>query len=161
MKTSDEKYMLLALKEAQKAYDLGEVPVGAVIVKDDVVIAKAHNLRQTKKQVTGHAEILAINKATKKLNAWILEGCTMYVTIEPCLMCAGTIIQARMKKVCYGAKEPKFGALGSLINMATIPSLNHHLDIEGGILEEEASALIKTFFQKLRKKDNSIDKMDK
>lgn len=158
MKTNNEKYMLLALKEAKKAYDLGEVPVGAVIVKDDKVIAKAHNLRQSKKQVTGHAEIIAINKASKKLNAWILDECTIYVTLEPCLMCAGTIIQSRMKKVYYGAKEPKFGAFGSLTNLVTIPSLNHKVEVEGGILDEEASNLLKSFFQKLRKKDNSIDK---
>lgn len=153
MKTNDEKYMLLALKEAQLAFDIGEVPVGAVIVKDNKVIAKAHNLRQTKRQATNHAEILAINKACKKLNAWILEDCTIYVTLEPCLMCAGAIIQARMKRVCFGANEPKFGALGSLTDISKIPNINHQIEVTGNILENESSNLLKSFFKKLRKKD--------
>lgn len=156
MKTNDEKYMLIALTEAKKAYALGEVPVGAVIVKDDKVIARAHNERQSKKAVLGHAEVIAIQKACKKLGAWILDDCTMYVTLEPCLMCAGAIIQARMKRVCYGASEPKFGALGSLTNVSTIPNLNHHLEVTSHILDKESSTLIKKFFQELRKKDSSL-----
>ena len=115
--TNNEKYMALALKEAEKAFKKNEVPVGCVIVKDDKVIARAHNLRQTKKSVLGHAEILAIEKASKKLNSWILEDCTIYVTLEPCPMCAGTILQSRIKKLVFAAQEPKFGACGSVINL--------------------------------------------
>lgn len=156
MISNDEKYMKLALAEAKKAYAMGEVPVGAVIVKDGHVIAKSHNKRQTTKNVFGHAEVLAIGKATKKLNAWILDDCTIYVTLEPCLMCAGAIIQARMKRVCYGASEPKFGALGSLTDISALPNLNHHLEVVPHILEEESSTLIKNFFRDLRKKDSCL-----
>lgn len=149
---NDLKYMSLALKEAKKAFDKGEVPVGAVIVKNDVVIAKAHNLRQTKKSVLSHAEILAIEKASKKLNSWILEDCILYVTIEPCIMCAGTILQSRIKKVVYGAKEPKFGALGSILDISNIPEFNHQLEIVSGVMEDKTSEIMKFFFQNLRKK---------
>lgn len=156
MKTIDEKYMQKALVEAKKAYSIGEVPVGAVIVRDGKIIARAHNSRQTKKKVLGHAEIMAIEKASKKLGTWILDDCTIYVTIEPCLMCAGAIIQARMQKVCFGAHEPKFGALGSLTDISTLPKLNHHIEVVPHILENECSTLIKDFFKELRKKDSSL-----
>ena len=149
---NDLNFMNLALKEAKKAFLKGEVPVGAVIVKDNQVIAKAHNLRQTKKSVISHAEILAIQKATKKLNSWILEGCTLYVTIEPCIMCAGTILQSRITKVVYGAKEPKFGALGSVLDISQIPGFNHKLEVISGVLEEESSLIMRSFFQNLRRK---------
>ena len=149
---NDLNFMNLALKEAKKAFLKGEVPVGAVIVKDNKVIAKAHNLRQTKKSVISHAEILAIQKATKKLNSWILEGCTLYVTIEPCIMCAGTILQSRITKVVYGAKEPKFGALGSVLDISQIPGFNHKLEVISGVLEEESSLIMRSFFQNLRRK---------
>lgn len=149
---NDLKYMSLALKEAKKAFDKGEVPVGAVIVKNDVVIAKAHNLRQTKKSVLSHAEILVIEKASKKLNSWILEDCILYVTIEPCIMCAGTILQSRIKKVVYGAKEPKFGALGSILDISNIPEFNHQLEIVSGVMEDKTSEIMKFFFHNLRKK---------
>ena len=147
--TNNEKYMRLALKEAKKAFDKNEVPVGCVIVKDDKVIARAHNLRQTKKSVLGHAEIIAIEKASKKLDSWILEDCTMYVTLEPCPMCAGTIIQSRMKKVVYAANEPKFGACGSVINLFE-NKFNHVVLVESNVLEEESRQLLKNFFQILR-----------
>ena len=144
--------MSLALKEAKKAALKGEVPVGAVIVKDEIIIAKAHNLRHTKKSVTAHAEMLAIQKATKKLNSWMLDDCTLYVTIEPCLMCSGTILQSRIKRVVYGAKEPKFGAMGSIIDISNISGFNHNIEVTSGIMEEETSQIMKLFFQNLRKK---------
>lgn len=147
--TNNEKYMRLALIEAKKAFDKNEVPVGCVIVKDDKVIAKAHNLRQTKKSVLAHAEILAIQKASKKLDSWILEDCTMYVTLEPCPMCAGTILQSRIKKLVYATKEPKFGACQSVMNLFDY-KFNHQVEIIDGILQEEASNLMKNFFQILR-----------
>mgnify|MGYP003412133864 FL=1 len=147
--TNNEKYMRLALIEAKKAFDKNEVPVGCVIVKDDKVIAKAHNLRQTKKSVLAHAEILAIQKASKKLDSWILEDCTMYVTLEPCPMCAGTILQSRIKKLVYATKEPKFGACQSVMNLFDY-KFNHQVEITDGILQEEASNLMKNFFQILR-----------
>lgn len=147
--TNNEKYMRLALIEAKKAFDKNEVPVGCVIVKDDKVIAKAHNLRQTKKSVLAHAEILAIQKASKKLDSWILEDCTMYVTLEPCPMCAGTILQSRIKKLVYATKEPKFGACQSVMNLFDY-KFNHQVEITEGILQEEASNLMKNFFQILR-----------
>ena len=147
--TNNEKYMRLALIEAKKAFDKNEVPVGCVIVKDDKVIAKAHNLRQTKKSVLAHAEILAIQKASKKLDSWILEDCTMYVTLEPCPMCAGTILQSRIKKLVYATKEPKFGACQSVMNLFDY-KFNHQVEITDGILQEEASNNMKNFFQILR-----------
>ena len=147
--TNNEKYMLLALKEAEKAFNKGEVPVGCVIVKDDVVIAKAHNLRQTKKTALAHAEILAIQKASKKLNSWILEDCVMYVTLEPCAMCAGTIIQSRIKKLIFGANEPKFGACGSVVNLFEY-KFNHQVEVEPNVMKEESAKLLKNFFQILR-----------
>ncbi len=147
--TNNEKYMRLALIEAKKAFDKNEVPVGCVIVKDDKVIAKAHNLRQTKKSVLAHAEILAIQKASKKLDSWILEDCTMYVTLEPCPMCAGTILQSRIKKLVYATKEPKFGACQSVMNLFDY-KFNHQVEITDSILQEEASNLMKNFFQILR-----------
>lgn len=146
---NNEKYMRLALIEAKKAFDKNEVPVGCVIVKDDKVIAKAHNLRQTKKSVLAHAEILAIQKASKKLDSWILEDCTMYVTLEPCPMCAGTILQSRIKKLVYATKEPKFGACQSVMNLFDY-KFNHQVESIDGILQEEASNLMKNFFQILR-----------
>lgn len=147
--TNKEKYMKLALKEARKAFDKGEVPVGCIIVKDDQIIARAHNLRQTKKSPLAHAEILAIQKASKKLNTWILENCQMYVTLEPCPMCAGTILQSRIQKVIYATHEPKFGACGSILNLFDY-KFNHHVEIEKGLLQEESAELLKNFFQILR-----------
>ena len=147
--TNNEKYMALALKEAEKAFNKNEVPVGCVIVKDDKVIARAHNLRQTKKSVLGHAEILAIEKASKKLNSWILEDCTIYVTLEPCPMCAGTILQSRIKKLVFAANEPKVGACGSVINLFE-KKFNHEVEVIPSVLQEESSKLLKNFFQILR-----------
>ena len=148
----EEKYMLLALKEAQKAYEKEEVPIGAIIVKDGKVISKAHNLRELKKQATAHAEILAIEKACKKLGAWRLENCDMYVTLEPCPMCAGAIMNARIKNVYIGTKEPRSGAAGSKINLFEDGVYNHKVNYCFGILENECKKIMKDFFKELRKK---------
>ena len=151
-----EKFMKEALKEALKAKNKDEVPVGAVIVLNDKIIARAHNLRETKMNSLCHAEIIAINKACKKLNNFRLEDCEMYVTLEPCLMCAGAIVQSRIKKVIIGAKDPKYGMAGTVFNAFELKS-NHSVEIEFGIMGEEGSTVIKDFFKKLReehKKDN-------
>lgn len=148
----NEKYMTLALKEAKKAYDKEEVPIGAVIVKDDVVIAKAHNLREKKNQACAHAEIMAIEKACKKLNNWRLEDCDMYVTLEPCAMCAGAILNARIKNVYISAMEPRSGAVGSKINLFEDYIYNHKVNYEVGILEDKAKKMMQDFFKTLRQK---------
>ncbi len=147
----EEKFMKLAIKEAKKAYEKLEVPIGAVIVKDGKIIARAHNLRETKKQACAHAEILAIEKACKKLDAWRLEGCEMYVTLEPCPMCAGAIINSRIKKIYIGAMDPKGGTVGSKINLLKDIKLNHETEIQYGVCSEECSKLLKDFFKELRK----------
>ena len=126
-------FMRLALKEAKKAYEKLEVPIGAVIVKDNKIIARAHNLRETKKQACAHAEILAIEKACKKIGAWRLEDCDLYVTLEPCVMCAGAIINARIKNLYIGAMDEKGGAVGSKINLLKDIKLNHNVEVETGI----------------------------
>lgn len=146
------KFMKEALKEAKKAYEKDEVPIGCVIVKDNKIIARGHNLRETTFDPTAHAEIVAIRKATKKLKSWRLEDCDIYVTIEPCSMCAGTILWSRIKTIYYGAKDIKGGALGSSYNLFEVPNINHHPQIVGGILEEEASRMIKDFFKTKREK---------
>lgn len=146
-----EKYMRLALKEAKKAYDKKEIPVGAVIVKDDKVIAKAHNLKEQKNDTTKHAEIMAIQKASKKLGCWRLEDCEMYVTLEPCSMCAGALIQARLKKVYIGTMDYKTGACGSVLNLLNDYKFNHTVELETGILKDECENILKDFFKNLRK----------
>ena len=146
----NEKFMKEALKEAKKAYDKKEVPIGAVIVKDDKIIARAHNLRETKKQAIAHAEILAIEKACKKIGAWRLEGCDMYVTLEPCVMCAGAIINARIKNLYIGTMDEKGGAVGSKINILKDIKLNHVVEVESGICMDECSQILKDFFKELR-----------
>lgn len=145
-----EKYMKQAIKEARKAYEKLEVPVGCVIVKDGKVIAKAHNLKETKTDTTKHAEILAIQKASKKLEAWRLLDCEMYVTLEPCSMCAGAIIQARIKKVYIGTMDKKTGACGSVLNLLQDYPFNHIVEVESGIKQEECEQILKDFFRKLR-----------
>ena len=152
---NNEYYMRLALKEARIAYKNGDVPVGCVIVKDDKVIAKAHNVRQLKKDTLGHAEIVAIKKACKKLNTWILEDSTIYVTLEPCLMCAGAILNARIKKLVYATEEPKFGAIESVANVLDNPKYNHFVQVEKNVLKEEASSMLKEFFRELRNNKNN------
>ena len=145
------EFMQIALKEAKKAYDKLEIPVGAVIVKNGEVIAKAHNLKETKFDTTKHAEILAIQKASKKLESWRLIDCDMYVTLEPCSMCAGAIINSRIKNVYIGASDEKTGAVGSVLNLFTDYKFNHNVNFEKGILEDECKNLLQEFFRKLRK----------
>lgn len=145
-----EKFMQEALKEAKKAEDKLEVPVGCVIVKDGKIIARAHNLKETKGDTTKHAEIIAIQKASKKLEAWRLLDCEMYITLEPCSMCAGAIIQARIKKVYIGAMDEKTGACGSILNLLQDYPFNHMVEVETGIEKEECEKILKEFFKKLR-----------
>ena len=146
-----EYYMKQALKEAEKAYKKLEVPVGAVIVKDGKIIARAHNQKETKFDTTKHAEILAIQKASKKLKSWRLIDCEMYVTLEPCTMCAGAIINSRIKKIYIGASDEKTGAVGSVLNLFDDYKFNHKPEYEKGILEQECSEILKRFFKDLRK----------
>ncbi len=148
----NEKYMRAAMKEAYKAEQKDEVPIGAVIVYDGKVIARAHNTRQTKQISTHHAEILCIEKACRKLNSWRLEGCDLYVTLEPCPMCAGAIQQSRIRKVVFGAYDPKGGFFGSNFNINEVKGLNHYPEVEGGVLKEETAQLLKDFFKKKRER---------
>ncbi len=152
MQIYDEKFMRLALKEAQKAYNEDEVPVGAVLVKDGKIIAKAHNQKETKLDTTKHAEIIAIQKASKKLKNWRLEDATLYVTLEPCTMCIGAIIGARIKRVCFGTMEEKTGACGSVLNIPKDHKFNHIVEVESGIMEDECKAILQEFFKTLRKR---------
>ncbi len=147
----DNKFMKEALKEAKKAYDKLEVPVGCVIVKDGKIIARAHNQKETKLDTTKHAEILAIQKASKKLESWRLLDCEMYVTLEPCPMCAGAIINSRIKKVYIGTKDEKTGACGSKLNLLEDYTFNHKVEIETGIMKNECEEILKKFFKELRK----------
>ena len=149
--TNQEKYMKEAIKEAKKAEEKLEIPVGCVIVKDGKIVARAHNQKETKTDTTKHAEIIAIQKASKKLNAWRLLECEMYVTLEPCPMCAGALIQSRIKKVYIGTKDEKTGACGSVLNLLKDYEFNHKVEIETGIEQEECEKILKDFFKKLRK----------
>ena len=150
MRSKEEKYMLLALKEAQKAFEIDEVPIGCVIVSNNKIIAKAHNKKEINNDPCGHAEILAIRKASKKLNNWRLEDCEIYVTIEPCIMCSGAIIQSRIKKVYFGASDNKGGGFGSSINVLDAYNINHVPEVYGGILKDECSSLISKYFKSKR-----------
>ena len=146
-----EDFMKQALKEAEKAYKKLEVPVGAIIVKDGKIIARGHNQKETKTDTTKHAEILAIQKASKKLQSWRLIDCEMYVTLEPCSMCAGAIINSRIKKVYIGTSDEKTGAVGSVLNLFEDYKFNHRVETEKGILQKECEQLLKSFFKELRK----------
>ena len=148
----EEKFMKEALKEAQKAYEKDEVPVGAVIVKEGKIIARAYNIKENKNDTTCHAEILAIKKASKKLQAWRLEDCTMYVTLEPCPMCAGALIQSRMNKVVIGTMDYKTGACGSKLNLLEDYKFNHNVEVKNGVMQEECEKILQDFFKDLRKK---------
>lgn len=139
-----------ALKQAKKAYKIKEVPIGCVIVHEDKVIARGYNKRNTKKNTLAHAEILAINKASKVLGDWRLEDCTMYITLEPCQMCAGAIVQARVKRVVIGSMNPKAGCGGSILNLLEMEQFNHQVEVERGVLEEECSTMMTEFFKELR-----------
>lgn len=150
--TSDEKYMRAALLQAKKASAIGEVPIGCVIVYEDKVIARGYNRRTVDQNVLSHAEINAIKKACKYMGDWRLEGCTMYVTLEPCPMCAGAIVQARIPRVVIGCMNPKAGCAGSILDMLHEVRFNHQVETEIGILEEECSQTMKQFFRELREK---------
>ena len=145
-----EKYMRAALKEAQKAYDLGEVPIGCVIVHEGKIIGRGYNRRNTDHSTLAHAEITAIRKASKKLNDWRLEECTLYVTLEPCQMCAGAIVQARIPEVVMGSESPKSGCAGTILNILDNNEFNHQVTVTKGILGDECSNLLKSFFKELR-----------
>ncbi len=147
-----EKYMKEAIKQAKKAYKIDEVPIGCVIVYEDKVIARAYNKRNYKKNTLAHAELLAIDKASKAIGDWRLEGCTMYVTLEPCQMCAGAIVQARIDKVVIGAMNPKAGCGGSILNLLEMEEFNHQVEVERGVCEEECQRLLSDFFKELREK---------
>ena len=142
--------MLEALKEAKKAYEKNEVPVGCVIVKDGKIIARGHNLKEIKCDTTKHAEIIAIQKASKKLKSWRLIDCDMYVTLEPCSMCTGSIIQSRISKLYFGAFDLKTGAVGSVLNLLEDYKFNHQVEFQGGILKNECENILKQFFKQLR-----------
>ena len=141
-----------ALIEARKAYDLGEIPIGAVVVRDGQVIARGHNLTETTKDPTAHAEMIAIREAARVLGGWRLVGCSMYVTVEPCSMCTGAMIWSRIENLYIGTMDPKAGACGSVFNIAEEDRLNHRINVERGILGEECSSIMKEFFKELRKK---------
>lgn len=149
--TQEELFMKEALKEAKKAYKKEEIPVGAVIVKDSKIISRGHNLKEIKNSSIAHAEIIAINKANRKLEAWRLEDCEMYVTLEPCMMCMGAIINSRIKKIYIGTLDPKTGACSSVIDIKKY-KFNHEVEIETGILKDECEYILKDFFKSLRAK---------
>ena len=155
---ADEKYMRAAIGQARKAGAIGEVPIGCVIVYEDKIIARGYNRRTIDKNVLSHAEIIAIKKACKKMGDWRLEGCTMYVTLEPCPMCAGAIVQARIPKVVIGCMNPKAGCAGSVLDLLHEDGFNHQVEMENGVLEEECSRLMKDFFKALREKKAAIKK---
>ncbi len=148
----DNKYMKEAIKQAKKAAAIGETPIGAVIVHNGEIIARAYNKRETKKNALLHAEISAIDKACKKLGGWRLPDCEMYVTLEPCPMCGGAIINARIDKVYFGAYDTKSGCAGSVINLFESGLFNHNVDVTGGVMQEECANMLSSFFKELRKK---------
>ena len=152
MLNTDEKYMREALKQAKKAYAIGEVPIGCIIVCQDKIIGRGYNRRTIDKNTLAHAELLEIKKASKKMNDWRLEGCTMYVTLEPCQMCAGAIVQSRMSRVVVGCMNPKAGCAGSILNLLQMEEFNHQAELTTGVLEEECSQMMKIFFKELREK---------
>lgn len=152
---TDEKYMKEALKQAEKAYRLGEVPIGCVIVYQDKIIGRGYNKRNTKKTTLAHAELVAIDKASKSMGDWRLEDCTMYVTLEPCQMCSGAIVQARIKKVVVGTMNPKAGCAGSILNLLQMEEFNHQVELSIGILEKECQGILQKFFQELRVRNKS------
>ena len=151
MKNIHEHFMKIALKEAAKARDIDEVPIGAVIVKDNKVIAKGHNVRETKQDPLGHAELVVIKNAAKKLGDWQLVGCDLYVTIEPCIMCSGAIIQSRIARVIYGADDIKGGGFGGSINVLDAKNINHSPEVIKGVMKYDCSKIIKDYFKNKRK----------
>lgn len=152
MVNTDEKYMKEAIRQAKKAYAIDEVPIGCVIVYEDKIIGRGYNRRTIDKNTLAHAELQAIRKASKKMDDWRLEGCTMYVTLEPCQMCSGAIVQSRMDRVVVGCMNPKAGCAGSILNLLNMQEFNHQVELTTGVLEEECSQLMKSFFRELRMK---------
>lgn len=150
--TTHEKFMKEAIRQAQKAYALDEVPIGCVIVYEGKIIARGYNRRNTDKNTLSHAELTAIKKASKKLGDWRLEGCTMYITLEPCQMCAGAIVQARVSEVVIGSMNPKAGCAGSVLNILQMEEFNHQVTVTRDVLKEECSRMLSQFFQELREK---------
>ena len=150
MTDTDAKYMKEAIRQAKKAYAIGEVPIGCVIARDGKIISRGYNRRTIDKNTLAHAELAAIKKASKKLDDWRLEGCTMYVTLEPCQMCAGALVQSRIDRVVVGCMNPKAGCAGSILNLLQMPEFNHQVELETGVLEEECSQMMKDFFRELR-----------
>ena len=148
--TPDEKYMKEALRQARKAALLNEVPIGCVIVYEDQIIARGYNRRNTDHNTTSHAEINAIRKASRKLGDWRLEGCTIYITLEPCQMCAGAIVQARITRAVIGSMNAKAGCAGSILNLLEMEQFNHQVEVERGVLQEECSTMLSAFFRNLR-----------
>ena len=155
IKSITEKYMKEALRQAKKAAALGEVPIGCVIVYQDKIIGRGYNRRNTDKNTLAHAEITAINKASKFIGDWRLEECTLYVTLEPCQMCAGAIVQARIPQVVMGCMNPKAGCAGSILNILEMPEFNHQVEVTRGVLAEECSELLKSFFTDLRERNRA------
>ena len=149
--TEDEAYMKEAIRQAKKAWKLQEVPIGCVIVKDGKILARGYNRRNTDKNTLAHAELLAIRRASRAVGDWRLEECTMYITLEPCQMCAGAIVQARIPRVVIGSRNPKAGCAGSILNLLQVPAFNHQVELTEHILEEECSALLKNFFKEINR----------
>ncbi len=150
--TDDERFMKEALRQARRALALDEVPIGCVIVKDGQIVARGYNRRNTDRNTISHAEMNAIRKASKKLGDWRLEGCTIYITLEPCQMCSGAIVQSRIDRCVIGAMNPKAGCAGSVMNLLQVERFNHQVEITRSVLEEECSTMLSSFFQQLRKK---------
>ena len=152
-KMTDEEYMDIALSEAKKAYDLGEIPIGAVLVVDNEIIAQGHNLREIEHDATAHAEMVVIKKSCKNLKRWRLTGATLYVTIEPCPMCAGAIVMSRLDRLVYGSPDYKAGGVESIFNIVQNQALNHQVTVTAGVRADECSNLMKSFFKERRKKN--------
>ena len=150
MQSIDEKYMKEAIRQARKAYAIGEVPIGCVIVYKDKIIGRGYNRRMADKNTLSHADLIAIRKASRKMDDWRLEECTMYVTLEPCQMCSGAIVQSRMSRVVVGCMNPKAGCAGSILNLLQMKEFNHQAELTTGVLEEECSQMMKDFFKELR-----------
>lgn len=157
LQRDDESYMRLALKEASKAYEAGEVPVGAIVVHDNQIVAKAHNQVEMLKDATAHAEILAITQASVKLDAWRLSDATLYVTKEPCAMCAGAMVNAKLTNVVFGVADPRMGAAGSALDVTGFDGMLHNVNVKSGILQEECLHILQQFFQEQRKKQKDND----
>ena len=155
--TEEEKYMKEAIRQARKAWKLQEVPIGCVIVREGKIIARGYNRRNTDKNTLAHAELQAIRKASRVVGDWRLEDCTMYVTLEPCQMCSGAIVQSRMKRVVIGCMNPKAGCAGSILNLLNVPQFNHQVEFEQGILHDECANLLKTYFKEMRERKKHLN----